>query len=146
MAAVKASGLPAISIMISRLAPGQSLEAHYGPTRAVLRYHVGISIPQEKMTTAPYLSIWPCASAANCKERRLYWKQGGDLYFDDSFLHAARNPTDEERIILWLDLKRHDFSGWRSRWINELIFASLHLFPPAKIYDNIQRTNQLCSS
>lgn len=144
MAAVKASGLPAVSIMLSHLAPGQSLAAHRGPTRAVLRYHLGISIPKNA-TTPAHLSIWPCDSTA-CPRQRLVWREGEAMYFDDSFLHAAVNPTNEERLILWLDLKRHDLKGWRERLLSEAIFAAIQWFPPPSVLTNILRTNQLCSS
>mmetsp|Transcript_22645 Transcript_22645/g.49161 ORF Transcript_22645/g.49161 Transcript_22645/m.49161 type:complete len:215 (+) Transcript_22645:44-688(+) len=76
LAAVRDSQLPAVSIMVSVLNAGQSLPVHEGPTRAVLRYHLGLSIPTNpaaaaaaaaETTTAatttdgqPFLRIWPC--------------------------------------------------------------------------------------
>jgi hypothetical protein len=167
LAAIRASGLPAVSVMLSRLAPGQRLPAHFGPTRAILRYHVGLSIPiptnnpplavtaetEASSGRPPHLSVWPCAGSPPytydrrkpCQPQVLAWRQNGtDIYFDDSYWHAADNPTDHERIILWLDLERHDLRDTRARLLNALVLAVLQWFPPANIVQNIARTNELC--
>jgi len=186
VAAVQASGLPAVSIMISTLDPGQILEPHYGPTNFILRYHMGLSIPQTITNTTssssedsapppplpPHLTIWPCrptgiywdSLAPNCTPLRLEWKSnhhnhhedeendGGssspppqEMYFDDTFYHSASNPNpDQERIILWLDLKRHDYKGWRQSLLSHLIFLIVKWFPPQEIRTNVETTNRLC--
>jgi len=69
------------------------------------------------------------------------------MYFDDTYDHEAVNPNpQEERIVLWLDLKRHDFKGWRERLISNVVFWLLKKFPPSTITENILKMNQLCSA
>ena len=162
MAIVRQSGLPAVSVMLSRLGPGQLLEPHIGPTSAILRYHLGISIPTNNLTTdpsseardeaswrPPYLTIWPCNPSPEfdifrCPREKLHWKNGESIYFDDSYYHSANNPTQEERVVLWLDLQRHDLKGWKERLISNIVFWMIKQFPPTAIRNNIEKTNRLC--
>merc|ERR1711908_98053 len=54
-----------------------------------------------------------------CPEQRLGWSQGGDLLFDDTFVHTAVNLHSEERVVLWLDVARLDLP-WRHDLLNRL--------------------------
>merc|ERR1719350_1760561 len=49
-----------------------------------------------------------------------HWEEGGDLIFDDTCVHQVRNHTDKRRVILFLDVVRHDLSWWR-QLINYLV-------------------------
>ena len=40
---------------------------------------------------------------------KTYWlKEGEDLLWDDTFMHNARNRSDEPRVVLLLDVMRAD--------------------------------------
>ena len=79
----------------SILAPGYHIPPHRGPTKAVVRCHLGLRIP---------------GAAEECwirvgNEVR-HWVQGKCLCFDDTFEHEVRNTTTEARVVLFLDLDR----------------------------------------
>lgn len=95
------------SAMISVLEPGAVITPHVGPGRMSLRYHLGLSTPQEsdgcKITVD---GIDYC------------WKDGEDVLFDDTFVHEVRNDTDETRIILFCDVRRNLNSKFNN-WFND---------------------------
>ena len=80
--------------MFSILMPGSRIPAHHGPTRMCLRYHLGISTPNDK----------------NCNIKigndTYVWKDGEDIMFDDTYTHEVINNTEKPRIILFLDVER----------------------------------------
>jgi beta-hydroxylase len=79
----------------SILSPNKHIPAHRGPYNGVLRLHIGLRIPQNRM---------------NCKIRVGndfgYWEQGKALIFDDSYEHEVWNDTDETRVVLFVDFLR----------------------------------------
>jgi ornithine lipid ester-linked acyl 2-hydroxylase len=81
--------------MFSILSAGKHIEAHRGPYRGVLRYHLGLRIPEP-------------ASAAGISvggEVR-HWAEGKSLLFDDGYEHFAWNDTDDLRVVLFVDVIR----------------------------------------
>jgi beta-hydroxylase len=41
-----------------------------------------------------------------CGGERIVWRDGELVFFDDTYPHAVWNNTDEERIVLLLDVER----------------------------------------
>jgi len=80
----------------SRLGPHSSVAPHHGPTNLRLRCHLGISVPSGATLTVGGI------------ERP--WETGKCLIFDDSFLHAAANTNDRERIVFIVDVWHPDLS------------------------------------
>ena len=80
--------------MFSILMPGSVIRPHFGPARMSLRYHMGISTPND--------------DECNIKigERTYSWRDGKDVMFDDTMIHSVRNNTTKPRIILFLDIER----------------------------------------
>ncbi|HLP89573.1 MAG TPA: aspartyl/asparaginyl beta-hydroxylase domain-containing protein [Nostocaceae cyanobacterium] len=76
----------------SSLAPGTYIGPHFGATKAVLRFHLGLMVPEQ------------CAIRVD-KETRS-WEEGKCLIFDDTFEHEAWNRSDKTRVVLLLDFKR----------------------------------------
>jgi aspartyl/asparaginyl beta-hydroxylase (cupin superfamily) len=76
----------------SSLAPGTYIGPHFGVTKAVLRCHLGVIVPDE------------CAIRVD-KETRS-WQEGKCLIFDDTFEHEAWNKSDKTRIVLLIDFQR----------------------------------------
>jgi ornithine lipid ester-linked acyl 2-hydroxylase len=81
--------------MFSVLSPGKHIPAHRGPYKGVLRYHLGLKIPE------PH---------AGCRirvgEDVRHWEEGRSLLFDDTFDHEAWNDTDGVRVVLFVDVVR----------------------------------------
>jgi ornithine lipid ester-linked acyl 2-hydroxylase len=79
----------------SILSPGKHIDAHRGPYRGVLRYHLGVRIPEP-------------ASAAGISVggEIAHWCEGGSLLFDDGYEHFAWNDTDGVRVVLFMDVER----------------------------------------
>jgi len=79
----------------SILAPGYHIPPHHGPTRAVVRLHLGLIVPEDR---------------ANCwirvDDRICTWEEGRCLVFDDTYEHEVRNDTPERRVVLFVDFDR----------------------------------------
>lgn len=82
-----ASGL----IYVSRMRAMTHISPHRGPTNLRLRCHLGIKVPEGD-----------CAISVADETR--HWQEGRCLVFDDSLIHEAWNHTDEDRIVLIVDL------------------------------------------
>jgi len=80
--------------MFSILMPGSRIPPHFGPARMCLRYHLGISTPND-----PKCNI-------KVGNDSYFWKDQEDVMFDDTITHEVENNTDRPRIILFLDVER----------------------------------------
>ncbi|HEY2656122.1 MAG TPA: aspartyl/asparaginyl beta-hydroxylase domain-containing protein [Solirubrobacteraceae bacterium] len=78
-------------IYVSRMRPGTHIEPHHGPTNLRLRCHLGITVPDGD-----------CALRVGDDTRQ--WQDGQCLVFDDYFEHEAWNHTEQDRIVLIVDL------------------------------------------
>ena len=83
------------SAMFSILAPHKHLPPHRGPYKGVLRYHLGLLVPEPAE-----------ASGIRVAGNTRHWMEGGSLLFDDSHLHDAWNGTDGHRVVLFVDVLR----------------------------------------
>ncbi len=81
--------------MISILSPRKHILDHRGPYKGVLRYHLGLIVPED---------------AESCRIRVgddvRHWEEGRSLIFDDTFNHEVWNDTDETRVVLFVDVLR----------------------------------------
>ena len=69
--------------MFSILSAGKHLPPHTGPYKGVLRYHLGLLVPEPE----DQLGISVGGQIA-------HWSEGQSLVFDDTFEHEAWNDTD----------------------------------------------------
>jgi beta-hydroxylase len=81
--------------MFSILAPHKRIPPHDGPYKGVLRYHLGLAIPDA-----------PEQVGIKVGGQVAHWEEGKSLVFDDTFEHEAWNDTDETRVVLFVDLVR----------------------------------------
>lgn len=79
----------------SILSPRASVPRHRGITKGLLRCHLGLIIPEQR--DACFMQLG---------DRRLFWSEGRCQVFDDVRKHSVHNDTDEERVILLLDVHR----------------------------------------
>lgn len=100
----------------SILSPKKHITAHKGPYNGVLRYHLGLIIPEPR---------------EQCRiriEDRIYvWEEGKGLIFDDTYNHEVWNETDGYRVVLFVDFVRP--VKFPFNLLNELII-NVSLFAP----------------
>ena len=81
--------------MFSILSPRKHILDHRGPYKGVLRYHLGLIVPED---------------AESCRirvgEDIRHWEEGRSMVFDDTFNHEVWNDTDETRVVLFVDVLR----------------------------------------
>lgn len=80
--------------MFSILPVGSKLTKHLDPVATSLRYHLGLKTPNDDRC---YINI---------DGTDYSWRDGDALLFDETYLHFAFNNSEEERIILMLEVDR----------------------------------------
>jgi len=83
------------SAMFSILAPRKHIPPHRGMYKGVLRYHLGLIVPEPKGS---------CRIRVDQDIRP--WEEGKGLMFDDTYEHEVWNDTDSYRTVLILDIVR----------------------------------------
>ena len=123
--------LPGVrSAMFSILKPRYRIAPHKGPTRAVIRAHLGLKVPQD------WRNVW-----IRVDDQILHWREGKVVLFDDTYEHEVHNDTDELRAVLFIDIDRPmDRIGTIfNRTLLWLIQASPYVKQPLK---NLARWNR----
>jgi len=94
--------------MFSIFDPGKHLPAHRGPYNGLLRFHLGLIVPEPRERIA-----------IRVENRIFHWEEGRALIFDDAYEHEAWNKTDKVRVILFLDFVKP--LGFPANFVNWLI-------------------------
>ena len=81
--------------MFSILSPRKHILDHRGPYKGVLRYHLGLIVPEDAE-----------ASRIRVGQDIRHWEEGKSMIFDDTFNHEVWNDTDETRVVLFVDVLR----------------------------------------
>lgn len=97
----------------SILDPGVEIPPHIGYYKGYLRYHMGIIIPNNDSGRTDDKAYIVCGG------QKYIWKQGEGVVFDDMYLHYVKNPTNQMRVVLYLDIKRKSES-WLVNKINDI--------------------------
>lgn len=100
----------------SILEPGKHLPHHRGPFKGVLRYHLGLRIPQPKEA---------CGIRVGSDVR--HWEEGRSMIFDDTHDHEAWNNSSERRVVLFVDFVRP--LPFPLSWLNQLLIFLIGLSP-----------------
>lgn len=79
----------------SILEPHKHIPPHRGPYKGVLRYHLGLIVPEPKER---------CRIRVD--QQIAHWEEGRSLIFDDSFEHEVWNDTEGRRVVLFMDFVR----------------------------------------
>lgn len=79
----------------SILSPNKHIPPHRGPYSGVLRYHLGLIVPEPKEQCRIRIGNDICV-----------WEEGKSLIFDDTYNHQVWNDTDGFRAILFVDFAR----------------------------------------
>lgn len=80
--------------MFAVLPPGSKLNPHRDPFAGSLRYHLGLATPNDDACRI-YIDGTPYS-----------WRDGEDIVFDETYVHSARNDTNQTRVILFCDVER----------------------------------------
>lgn len=91
--------------ILSRLSPKMKLNPHQGwgqHSNTVLRAHYGLIVPENKC----YIGVSDLADPYKEPQEKQYHKEDEWLVFDDSKMHMAENTSDQDRIVLILDILR----------------------------------------
>lgn len=83
------------SAMFSIFEPGKHLPPHRGPYNGVLRFHLGLLVPDE-----------PDRIGIRVADRTCHWREGEALIFDDAYEHEAWNHSDKVRVVLFVDFEK----------------------------------------
>ncbi len=83
------------SAMFSIFEPGKHLPPHRGPYNGVLRFHLGLIVPDE-----------PDKIGIRVADRICHWQEGKALIFDDAYEHEAWNHSDKVRVVLFVDFEK----------------------------------------
>jgi aspartyl/asparaginyl beta-hydroxylase (cupin superfamily) len=102
--------------MFSILSPRKHILDHRGPYKGVLRYHLGLIVPQDAQA---------CRIRVGADIR--HWEEGESLLFDDTFNHEVWNDTDETRVVLFVDVLRP--LPFPESLINRLIVKAIGISP-----------------
>jgi aspartyl/asparaginyl beta-hydroxylase (cupin superfamily) len=103
--------------MFSIFEPGKHLKPHRGPYNGVLRFHLGLIVPQAE----------PGKIAIRVADQTCRWEEGRALIFDDAYEHEAWNHSDAVRVVLFVDfLKPLRFPASLVNWL----LLNVALFTP----------------
>src|SRR5438270_11079011 len=80
----------------SILCPRKRLPPQRGPFKGVLRYHLGLRVPDRSQQL--------CGIRVGGQTRS--WAEGASLLFDNTFVHSAWNESGETRVVLIVDVER----------------------------------------
>jgi beta-hydroxylase len=100
----------------SILSPGKYIPPHRGPYNGVLRYHLGLMVPEPRANVR-----------IRVDQQIRHWTEGKTLIFDDSFNHEVWNDTNGTRVVLFVDFVRP--CRFPAGFINWLVL-SLSVFTP----------------
>lgn len=100
----------------SILSPHKHIPAHRGAYNGVLRFHLGLLVPEPREKVRIRIG----------NDYR-HWTEGKALIFDDTYNHEVWNDTDGYRVVLFVDFARPLRQPWH--WMNER-FLSIGAFAP----------------
>lgn len=102
--------------MFSIFAPHKRIPPHVGPYKGVLRYHLGLKVPEPADA---------CGITVRGETR--HWAEGASLVFDDVWEHEAWNDTDGTRVVLFVDFIRPMRAP--ARWLNAIVLKAIAYSP-----------------
>ena len=113
---------------LSVLEPGSNINPHQGDTNAIVRTHLGLTIP------AP---LPECGLQVGREIRG--WKEGEALLFCDAHSHTAWNNSAQRRLVLIVDVMRPEFADQT----NSICSHVLGKFAVEAIYQHSRLLNRL---
>ena len=110
----------------SILDPGVEIPEHVGYYKGYLRYHMGVIIPNNNTGRTDDKSYIICGG------EKYIWQENRGIVFDDLYLHNVKNPTNQTRVVLYLDIKRKSDSYFANK-INDI---GIYLIENSILFNN----------
>ena len=109
--------IPAMTTaFFSILSPGKHIPAHRGAWNGILRFHLGLMVPEPRERVRIRIG------------NDFYsWREGEALIFDDTFNHEVWNDTGGYRVVLFVDFARPLFQPFD--WMNQRLVSFGALAP-----------------
>lgn len=108
--------IPSIkAAMFAELPPGSYLGKHRDPWAGSIRYHLGLSTPNDDRC---FIEV---------DRQRHSWRDGEAVFFDETYVHWAENKTDKTRIILFCDIERPMKWRWAqavNHWLGATVMSA----------------------
>jgi len=93
---------PTINLaMLSVMEGGKKLYPHQGPFKGIARIHLAVTVPEP-------------GAVLTVDNKPYKWVPGRCVAFDDTFEHSVHNKADSYRVVLFLDVMRHELPKWFS--------------------------------
>lgn len=102
-----------VSASVSIMKPHTEIKGHKGDTNAIYRCHIPLHIPGK----LPEVGF-------QVEEEMRSWEEGKILIFNDAAYHKAWNFTDQDRVILIVDVIKPEYIHLK-RWICSKVLGSL---------------------
>jgi beta-hydroxylase len=107
------SAIPSLnSAFFSILEAGAHIPRHTGVTKHLVTCHLGLIVPKDAQKCRMKVST-----------QTVNWREGKCLVFDDTYRHEVWNDTDQDRVILLIQVKRP--SRLPGRLIGDLFLAAV---------------------
>ena len=109
----------------SILDPGVEIPPHVGYYKGYLRYHMGVIIPNNdsgKTDDKAYIV---------CGGEKYIWENNKGIVFDDLYLHYVKNPTNQMRVVLYIDIIRHS----KSNIVNKINNIGMYLIENSILFN-----------
>ncbi len=84
-----------VTAFFSILSPGKHIPKHRGVYKGLIRYHLGLVVPQPNTL---------CRMTVG--DGMINWEEGKSVVFDDTYPHEVWNDSDEVRVVLLMDVIR----------------------------------------
>ncbi|MFC4933011.1 lipid A hydroxylase LpxO [Massilia sp. GCM10023247] len=101
--------------MFAELPPGAKLNPHRDPFAGSMRYHLGLSTPNDDRC---FIEV---------DGQRYSWRDGQGVIFDETYIHWAVNGSESDRIILFCDVERPMRYRWMqavNRWLGRTMMTA----------------------
>lgn len=110
----------------SILDPGVEIPEHIGYYKGYLRYHMGVIIPNNSTGRKDDKAYIICGG------EKYVWQENRGVVFDDLYLHNVKNPTNQPRVVLYLDIKRKS----DSYFVNKINDIGIYLIENSILFNN----------
>ncbi len=84
-----------VSCAVSILPAKKAIPIHVGYSKGVIRYQLAMKVPKDRE------NVFICVNG-----EKYSWTEGHGVLFDDTYPHKVFNNTDEDRVVLYIDVVR----------------------------------------
>jgi aspartyl/asparaginyl beta-hydroxylase (cupin superfamily) len=84
-----------VSCAVSILPSKKAIPIHVGYSKGVMRYQLGTIVPKDRE------NVFICVNG-----EKYNWTEGEGVLFDDTYPHKVYNNTNEDRVVLYMDVIR----------------------------------------